>query len=68
VDGIGSKAVLSAPWHAVPTQLTLALRPAPNPITTVIGSVYLNELALDLALQLQLAGVTPTPGYGLCSH
>jgi len=26
-----------------------------------------NELALDLALQLQLSGVTPTEGYTQCS-
>jgi hypothetical protein len=31
-----------------------------------IGSVYLNELALDLALQLQLSGIAPTEGYALC--
>ena len=31
------------------------------------GSVYLNELALDLALQIQLSGVDPTPGYALCT-
>ena len=32
-----------------------------------LGSVYLNELALDLALQIQLSGVDPTPGYALCT-
>lgn len=31
-----------------------------------VGSVYLNELALDLALQLLLAGTLPTPGYTQC--
>jgi len=31
-----------------------------------LGSVYLNELALDLALQLQVAGVAPTPGFVGC--
>jgi hypothetical protein len=31
-----------------------------------VGSVYLNELALDLALQIQLSGVAPTPGYAAC--
>lgn len=31
-----------------------------------VGSVYLNELALDFALQIQLAGVSATPGYALC--
>ena len=33
-----------------------------------MGSVYLNELALDLALQLLLSGVAPTPGYAECTH
>jgi hypothetical protein len=32
-----------------------------------VGSVYLNELALDLALQLQLSGIQPTEGYTQCS-
>jgi hypothetical protein len=31
-----------------------------------IGSVYLNELALDLMLQLQVNGTLPTPNYTLC--
>ncbi len=31
-----------------------------------VGSVYLNELALDLMLQIQLAGIAPTPGYAQC--
>jgi len=31
-----------------------------------MGSVYLNELALDLALQLRLSGVFPTEGYTQC--
>ena len=31
-----------------------------------MGSVYLNELALDLALQLHISGVAPTPGYTDC--
>ena len=32
-----------------------------------LGSVYLNELALDFALQLQISGVVATPGYNKCS-
>jgi len=33
-----------------------------------MGSVYLNELALDLALQLLLSGVRPTENYTQCVH
>lgn len=32
-----------------------------------LGSVYLNELALDTALQLVVAGLTPTPGFSQCT-
>ena len=32
-----------------------------------IGSVYLNELALDLALQIQLSGIAPKSGYQQCT-
>ena len=32
-----------------------------------IGSVYLNELALDLVLQIHLSGINPTPGYTECT-